>query len=105
MAPIHLSPEKAEVIVMVCCSLHNFLCTKKNSKPIYAPPGSFDREDSETQTITPGDCRTEQQPKGLIPIECEGSNRNPQSARDVREYLVKYFTSTAGSVPWQDNII
>ena len=31
MAPIHLSPEKAEVIVMACCSLHNFLCTKKNS--------------------------------------------------------------------------
>ena len=31
MAPIHLSPEKAEVIVMACCSLHNFLFTKKNS--------------------------------------------------------------------------
>ena len=47
----------------------------------------------------------EQQPQGTIPIEHKGSNRNPQSLRDIREYLVKYFISIAGSVPWQDNII
>ena len=47
----------------------------------------------------------EQQPQGMIPIEREGSNRNSQSARDVREYLVTSFTSTAGSVQWQDDII
>ena len=67
--------------------------------------GKFDREDSETHTITPGDWRMEQQPQGTIPIEHKGSNRNPQSLRDIREYLVKYFISIAGSVPWQDNII
>ena len=104
MASVHLFPEKGEIIAMVCCNLHNFLCTKKNSKPIYTPPGRFDRVDSEIHTITPGDWRMEQQLQGMIPIECEGSNRNPQSVRDVHEYLVKYFTSTAGNVPWQDNI-
>ena len=76
MAPIHLFPEKAEIIVLVCCSLHNFLCTKKNSKPIYTPPESLSREDSATHTITPGEWRTEQLPQGMIPIERDGSNRN-----------------------------
>lgn len=105
MSPIHLSPEKAELIVMACCSLHNFLCTKKTAKLIYAPEGSFDCEDSITRTVTPGAWRKDSKPGGMIPIEHGGSNRNSLSAREVREYLLNYFNSSEGSVPWQFNII
>ena len=31
MAPINLSPHKVEKIIIACCSLHNFLCTKNTS--------------------------------------------------------------------------
>lgn len=41
---INVEPHKAEVIVLACCALHNFLCTK--SLPTYAPEGLLDVEDT-----------------------------------------------------------
>ncbi len=41
---INVEPHKAEVIVLTCCALHNFLCTK--SLPTYAPEGLLDVEDT-----------------------------------------------------------
>ena len=52
--PIPLDPDKAEVIVLAACSLHNFLRTNKDARDTYSPPGSFDTEDVETQQIIPG---------------------------------------------------
>lgn len=105
MAPISLNPEKIETIVMACCSLHNYLCSKNKSKSVYAPPGTLDSEDSETHTITYGDWRNQQQSQSMQPLQRQGGNRNTQSARDIRNYLTEYFSSNNGSVPWQDNVI
>ena len=37
MAPIALSPEKVEKIVMAACSLHNFLCSRSTACDVYTP--------------------------------------------------------------------
>ena len=64
---------------------------------IYTQPGSFDSEDSATHSITPGEWRQGQQPQGMLSLECRGSNRSSQGAREVREH--------GKSVSWQKNMI
>ena len=105
MAPINLSPEKVETIVLTCCSLHNFLCSRAGWQSIYAPPGSFDREDPETHDTIPGDWRQTQQPQGMAPLVRQGCNRHSQNAKEIRDYLSTYFNSIDGCVPWQTNMI
>ena len=38
-APIALDPDKVELIVMACCSLHNFLRSRIAASNIYTPQG------------------------------------------------------------------
>lgn len=52
MTPMRLSPEKAEIAVLACCSLHNML--RSSSRNVYTPPGSMDTEDVITHDITQG---------------------------------------------------
>nr|CAH7762571.1 unnamed protein product [Callosobruchus chinensis] len=48
--PILLTPQKAQIITLTCCYLHNFLMKQKSSSQLYTPPGSFDTEDQVTQS-------------------------------------------------------
>ncbi len=54
MSRMLLSPEKASTIVTVCCALHNLLCSRKESKLLYMPDGSVDKDDFVTGDISPG---------------------------------------------------
>lgn len=42
--PVQLEPDKAEIIVLACIYLHNFLRNEISSQDVYSPPDSFDRE-------------------------------------------------------------
>ena len=53
------------------------------------PPGSCDRENSITHAVIPGDWQQQPQPQGMAPLHHKGS------AREIREYLVEFFNSTA----------
>ncbi len=59
LSPIRLSPEKVETIVLACCTLHNYLRSKNTSRNVYTPPGSFDNENTDTGSVTPGTWRQE----------------------------------------------
>ena len=81
MTPLNLYPDKIETIVLACCCLHNFLCSQNQSS--YAPKNTFNEEDTETNTIVPGDWRQQPQPQGMIPFDKQGSNRTSSNARGV----------------------
>ena len=105
MAPMRLSPEKVETVVLACCTLHNFLRSQNTSRSIYTPPGSFDAENTDTYSITPGAWRQGNEALGLASLNRQGSNRTSNSAKDIQSYLCDYFNSEQGAVPWQDKMI
>ncbi|CAH1974691.1 unnamed protein product [Acanthoscelides obtectus] len=48
--PMLLAPEKAQLITLTCCYLHNFLMTQKSSSQLYTSPGIFDTENQITHS-------------------------------------------------------
>ena len=57
MNPIDLIPEKVETILLTCCSLHNYLCSRAHSRSAYIPPGSCDSEDTAIHAVIPCEWR------------------------------------------------
>ncbi|KAJ8035827.1 Protein ALP1-like [Holothuria leucospilota] len=94
---MQLSPEKATLITMTCCYLHNFL--RKKSR-CYIGPGAVDWEDANHE-MHAGEWRASQrQLEGLRAT----MNRNAgNTARLVRDAFRHYFC-TQGQVPWQDSM-
>lgn len=56
--PIEVNPDKAIIMVLAICALHNFLMSRQ-SRSVYAMPSDFDRENSDGE-IVPGSWRSEQ---------------------------------------------
>lgn len=99
---IALQPANAEVAVMACVYLHNFLRRNKQSRALYTPRGTFDSEDSD-HNIVGGSWRTECGPNILLDLQPSG-RPSPQSAMVTRNKFAEYFISAEGSVPWQYNV-
>ena len=99
-APICLSPEKVEKIVLATCALHNFL--GRNSRG-YISSRALDVEDVNTSEIIQGAWHSA--PSEGIAQWRPSSNRNPCTyAKEVRENYCAYFNGP-GKVSWQDNAI
>ena len=62
LKPIHLNPDKAQLVVQATTVLHNYLI--QNSQ-VYAPPGTVDRED-ENGNVASGFWRDEFNPVGTL---------------------------------------
>lgn len=92
--PMILSPEKATIVTLACCYLHNFLRHKSGR---YIAHGSVDWEDA-NYDVHDGEWRaTQRDLAGLRPT----FRRNmTERAKFVRETLQRYFCNR-GSVPWQ----
>ena len=99
MTPITLSPEKVEIITLTCCILHNYLYTPAESMD------REDREDPESHQVIFGEWRQEVCSSGMQPLGKQGSNNYSASAKEIRDSLCTYYNSTAGAVPWQNNMI
>ena len=80
MQPIALAPDKVEKLVLVCCSLHNFLRIRLGSNSVYA----------ETHHLIHGEWRQGPQPQGFRPLERQGSNRYTSCAKEPRDYMCDY---------------
>ena len=62
-----------------------------------------DREDSATYALLPGAWRDECcRLEGLQPISTHNSSRRSKAQR---EYLSRYYCSSAGAVSWQERIV
>lgn len=92
-----LRPDRAESVVLASCCLHNIL---RGRNPT---PNEGDEEDPMTHEVIPGTWRRD--PPVGIPIERVTCNTAARLAKEQRDYLKQYFTSPAGSVPWQESRI
>lgn len=99
LKPIHVNPDKAQLIVQASVVLHNFLM--KQSARVYSPPGTVDKYD-QFGNLTRGFWRDEYNPIGTLnQLSLQGSNRNSSSAREIQKEFAEYFVSIHGEVPWQ----
>lgn len=91
-------PSTATSIVMACVTLHNLLRVRK-PKDLR---GDVDHEDSEHRQL-PGVWR---QDTALVDGSSKFANHTTSAAaKKQREYLTVYYSSEAGSVPWQNDMI
>ncbi|XP_049543733.1 uncharacterized protein LOC125956164 [Anopheles darlingi] len=95
---ICLIPEKANLIVLACTHLHNFLRKKKDE--LYNE-GGYEVEDTTTGKIINADWKSE---PSLLPLQHIACLSVPESSQQVRLNLLHYFNSEQGSVPWQDRL-
>ena len=98
LTTIGTTPETAVKIVKACLCLHNLMRERYPN----LQNADLDIEDNQ-HNVRPGAWRTD-----AVMREVEAAGRGPrQTAEGKRQrvYLMKYFNSPAGSVPWQDVII
>lgn len=99
---VQSSPEKVTKIIKATSCLHNYMKISEACNPStqrhYCPSGYTDHED-QSGHLVPGNWR-------LLPTEGihqMGSTTFLQSAAELWDTIMEYFTSTQGSVPWQVN--
>ncbi|XP_050293303.1 uncharacterized protein LOC126733897 [Anthonomus grandis grandis] len=101
--PLLLQPTTAEIIVLTCCYLHNFLQNTKTIMGCYAPPGTYDNEDVSTGILVHGSWRNEPETSSTFMKLNRIGRKSTRAAQEVREKFAHYF-SGHGRVPWQDRM-
>ena len=92
---IEVSTERAQLIVLAACSLHNLI--RKRYPNVTS--NLFDREDPVTHNVNMGEWRDG---PVMEQLEALKGNNATKAGKAYREYLTKYFMSPAGSVSWQE---
>lgn len=91
------SPQRVTSIALACCTLHNLM---RMRNPM-VDNNAVDQEKPGIDFI-PGAWRD----NGNLPdLGYRHVGNNPTNAKEKRQYLVAYFNSPAGSVPWQQDKI
>ena len=99
---MYLKPSKVRKIVHCGIVLHNLFLERM---PLNAASREVDRETPDHHYI-PGEWREHANVPRLMHAMPASQNRNPrQHAKEIRNYLARYYTSPAGSVPWQERIV
>lgn len=101
--PLILEPDKARKTILACIYLHNYLRKSKTSKSSYLPSGTFDIENTDTGTVTPGRWRTnEGELISFLPLT-RTARKASMTAQEIRNEMSDFFLTTSGKVSWQDN--
>ena len=90
-------PETVSTITLSCCILHNLLRIRRPYAELPA-----DLEIPDTHQLVPGTWREGREQGDME--EIYRGHTNAQASRQ-RQYLVEYFNTEAGSVPWQLDMI
>lgn len=98
--PLLLEPEKAEVVVMACIYLHNFLRKNQSSKHIYTPNGTFDVD--RNGQLVKGSWRNEAGGTTSLTSLPKVARKSATNAEEIRKEFAEYFSSE-GRVSWQDD--
>jgi len=99
--PMLLEPKKAELIVMACVYLHNFLRKEKSSRDIYSPTDLIDHE-IEGQLVRETRREDIHSNSTFTPMQRVG-RRSPRFIEENRNEFAEYFSSV-GAVPWQSKL-
>ena len=102
---IPLAPEKAQMVVLAACALHNFLQGHTTGRGVYTPEVYTDLEDPGTHELREGQWRNEAHLNGWQAIPRQGSNNHASEAKKVRNTFCHYFNSEEGKVPWQRKVV
>ena len=102
LSPIALPPKTVEKVVLASCALHNFLRNHTTASSTYAPSSFVDHENQDTHRVAGGTWRAS---GALHKAPVCTRQRYSLSAKDQREVLRQYFSSLAGMVPWQGDMI
>ncbi|XP_054747281.1 putative nuclease HARBI1 [Anastrepha obliqua] len=94
---IQLAPEKAQIIVLACCYLHNFLRKKKS----YSFSHLIDQEDENSGSIAQGAWRRESH---LNVLESAHLRNSSNKAKEIRNNFAEYFINE-GAVSWQQKYL
>lgn len=98
--PFELEPHKVNTIVLTMFVFHNLLLRRHSSRKVYAPSGTFDRE--EQGRIVPGSWRGEGDAQcTMLPLQTTNARNPPFATKDVRERFKQYFISGEKEVSWQ----
>lgn len=96
---IKFEPQKARKIVMACCHLHNYLCSKNRAK--YLQLQDIDRYDIVTGAVEPGSWRKDIQEMAQLQ---RTKGNSTVEAKKIRDDFCE-FVNTSGSVPWQNKCL
>ena len=91
-------PRNIELIVMCCSALHKLLQDRYPQLGVAA----MDAEDTNHHNIIPGIWRNDNM---LVGLDAAPGNTSAKVAKVVWNYLRAYYSSPAGKLPWQDNMI
>lgn len=97
--PINLGPEKAALITLACCYLHNFLI--ETNQNFYSSKNVLIEENIQTGEIESG---SEITGNLLTPLKKTPARIISLEAKTVRDEYCSYFCRE-GQVPWQFNMI
>ena len=95
LKPQEQNPKIVESIVSACCCLHNLCRIRYPGNP------PLDRDDG-NHGLIPGDWRNN---TDLTELQRLRGNVGTRQARKQRLYLKKYYSSEAGAVPWQNDMV
>ena len=98
LTTLQQDPTTVTSIVMACVCLHNYL-REKNPTAVYL---EADQED-DGHTMIPGVWRKDRPLVGGI--SDFANHTTSKTAKKQREYLTEYYSSEAGAVPWQNDMI
>lgn len=98
LSPINLPPDKVEMLVLACTSLHNFL-RRDNVNKYMQSEASLVSEDVSEGTIYPSKRRTQ----SLLELQRVG-RKSSNDGKHIREQYIQFF-SEEGAVPWQNKMI
>jgi hypothetical protein len=104
-----LEPNEAELVVKAICALHNFLISRKHSRPNYCPRSLIDHEVADGTRI-PGLWRSDTAAAnvgGFSDLDPQTNDIQPfsQSGIVIRNEFADYFVTSEGSIPWQNRMI
>ena len=98
--PMELEPEKARLVTLACCYLHNYLRKSTTSRKYYTPPNSVDTAD-ENGHVKKGLWRNEKSDlTSMIPFYKSG-RRASAKYKSTRDRFANYFVNE-GRVSWQE---
>ena len=97
LTTLGLHPKNVKAVVKGCLTLHN-LVRRRHPQ---AQAGEVDQEDREGNVV-PGQWRQGQQ---LTDNENLIGNRGMREAKAQRNYLMDFYNSPTGALPWQDRIV